>query len=141
MILAFLLLAAQSTFTVTNSTYNGDMRRPASARLVWHDEFDGKVLDPRKWQYDTGRNKEGWFNRERQYYSAGQNLSVAKGLLTIEARHERLDSAIRTGAARTTRPPGSFRRGQAGPTDSTKSAPGCLARPAPGRRSGCCLST
>jgi beta-glucanase (GH16 family) len=93
MILAFLLLAAQSAFTVTNSSYNGEVRRPARARLVWHDEFGGKALDPRKWQYDTGRNKEGWFNGERQYYSAGQNLRVAKGLLTIEARHEKLDPA------------------------------------------------
>ncbi len=93
MILAFLLLAAQSAYTVTNSTYNGEMRRPLGARLVWHDEFDGKTLDPRKWQYDTSRNKEGWFNGERQYYSAGQNLSVAGGLLTIEARREKLDPA------------------------------------------------
>jgi beta-glucanase (GH16 family) len=91
MITAFLLLATQSTFTVTNSTYSGPMRRSASARLVWRDEFDGKVLDASKWQYDTSRNKEGWFNGERQYYSAGQNLRVAKGLLTIEARHQKLD--------------------------------------------------
>ena len=69
------------------------MRRPDHARLVWHDEFDGKGLDARKWQYDTSRNKKGWFNGERQYYSAGRNLSVAKGLLTIEARHEKLDPA------------------------------------------------
>lgn len=90
MIPAFLLLAA-STFTVTNSTYDGPVRRPANARLVWHDEFDGRALDSRKWQYDTSRNKQGWFNGERQYYSAGENLTVANGLLTIEARHEKLD--------------------------------------------------
>ena len=90
MISAFLLLAA-STFTVTNSTYDGPLRRPANARLVWHDEFNGAALDRRKWQYDTARNKQGWFNGERQYYSAGENLSVANGLLTIEARHEKLD--------------------------------------------------
>ena len=90
MISAFLLLSA-STFTVTNSTYDGPVQRPANARLVWHDEFDGTALDRRKWQYDTARNKQGWFNGERQYYSAGENLSVANGLLTIEARHEKLD--------------------------------------------------
>lgn len=90
MMSAFLLLAA-STFTVTNSTYDGPMRRPANARLVWHDEFNGTALDGSKWQYDTARNKQGWFNGERQYYSAGENLSVANGLLTIEARHEKLD--------------------------------------------------
>lgn len=90
MIPAFLLLAA-STFTVTNSKYTGPVRRPAGARLVWHDEFNTNALQANKWQYDTSRNKLGWFNGERQYYSAGQNLRVANGLLTIEARRERLD--------------------------------------------------
>lgn len=86
-----LLLSAASTFTVTNSTYEGPVRRPARARLVWRDEFNGNALDGRKWQYDTARNKQGWYNGERQYYSAGQNLRVADGILTIEARHEKLD--------------------------------------------------
>ena len=90
MIPAFLLLAA-STFTVTNSTYRGPVRRPANARLVWSDEFSGDALDTRKWRYDTSRNKQGWYNGERQYYSAGENLHLANGLLTIEARHEKLD--------------------------------------------------
>ena len=89
MISAFMLLTA-SAFTVTNSTYDGPVRRPANAKLVWHDEFSGTALDGSKWQYDTARNKQGWFNGERQYYSAGQNLRVANGLLTIEARHEKL---------------------------------------------------
>lgn len=90
MIVAFLPLAA-SAFTVTNSTYTGPVRRPPGARLIWHDEFGGTALDDRKWQYDTALNKKGWFNGERQYYSAGQNLTVANGILTIEARRERLD--------------------------------------------------
>src|SRR5438045_5133226 len=90
MISAFLLLAA-STFTVTNSSYDGPVRRPANAQLVWHDEFGGRSLDLRKWRYDTAFNKKGWFNRELQYYSAGQNLRVGDGLLTIEARHEKPD--------------------------------------------------
>jgi len=88
-----LLLLSASTFTVTNSTYKGPIRRPAAARLVWADEFNGNKLDRRKWQFDTARNKQGWYNGEREYYSAGQNLRVANGLLTIEARHERLNPA------------------------------------------------
>jgi beta-glucanase (GH16 family) len=81
---------AQSSFTVSNSTYDGPVRRPANARLVWRDEFGGSRLDSRKWTFDTARNKQGWFNRELQYYSANrpENLRVAHGLLTIEARHE-----------------------------------------------------
>jgi beta-glucanase (GH16 family) len=92
MISPFLLLAA-SAFTVTNSTYSGPVRRPAGARLVWHDEFDGTKLDKSKWQYDTARNKQGWYNGEREYYSADRpaNLRISGGFLTIEARHEKLD--------------------------------------------------
>lgn len=90
MIFAYLLFAA-SGFTVTNSTYTGPVKRPSNARMVWHDEFAGTSLDMRKWQFDTSRNKQGWFNGELQYYSAGRNLRVANGLLTIEARHEKLD--------------------------------------------------
>ena len=86
-----LLLAAQSAFTVTNAVYKGPLKRPANARMVWHDEFNGTALDLRKWKYDTARNKQGWFNGELQYYSAGRNTRVAGGLLRIEARHEKLD--------------------------------------------------
>ena len=93
MLSAFLLLAAQSTFTVTNAAYSGPVKRPANARLVWRDEFSGTALDLGKWRYDTVRNKEGWYNGELQYYSAGQNSRVAGGKLIIEARHEKLDPA------------------------------------------------
>ena len=88
-------LAAMSPFTVTNSTYAGPVTRPAGARLVWHDEFNGAALDLHKWRFDTSRNKEGWYNGEKQYYSAGrpQNIRVAGGRLVIEARHERLGPA------------------------------------------------
>jgi licheninase len=91
----FLLMAAQSAFTVTNSVYAGPVGRPAKARLVWHDEFNGRALDMRKWRYDTARNKQGWFNKEQQYYSAGwpQNLRVANGRLIIAARRETPSSA------------------------------------------------
>jgi len=89
---AFLLFAAQSAFTVSNSEYEGRVQRPSKARLVWHDEFNGSALDTRKWKYDTARNKQGWFNGELQYYSAGRNLRVANGLLIIDARREKLES-------------------------------------------------
>lgn len=85
------LLIVLSGFTVTNSVYGGPVERPAKAQLVWDDEFDGTSLDQRKWQYDASNNKHGWFNGERQYYSAGQNVRVAKGLLTIEVRREKVD--------------------------------------------------
>jgi beta-glucanase (GH16 family) len=88
MLMPVLALAALSPFTVTNSTYDGPVRRPANARLVFRDEFNGNALDLGQWRYDTARNKQGWYNHEKQYYSAGQNLRVRGGALTIEARHE-----------------------------------------------------
>ena len=87
-VFAVLALALLSPFTVTNSTYDGRVRRPAGARLVFHDEFNGNALDLDRWRYDVGRNKQGWFNHEKQYYSAGHNSRVGNGKLTIEARHE-----------------------------------------------------
>ena len=89
-----MMLAAQSSFTVTNSNFDGPVVRPAEARLVWRDEFEGSRLDSTKWTFDTARNKQGWHNGELQYYSAGrpENLRVANGVLTIEARRETLST-------------------------------------------------
>lgn len=62
--------------------------------LVWSDEFSTDGLpDPARWRYDTHRNREGWYNDERQYYAAGrlQNSRIENGHLIIEARAERLN--------------------------------------------------
>ncbi|HEU4958320.1 MAG TPA: glycoside hydrolase family 16 protein [Sphingomicrobium sp.] len=92
-LLLLTIAAAQSQFTVTNATYDGPVRRPAGTRLIWRDEFNGSSLDTDKWAFDTSRNKEGWWNNELQYYSAGRtkNLRVRKGRLVIEAHREKLD--------------------------------------------------
>lgn len=60
-------------------------------RLVWSDEFDyeGKP-DETKWDYMTGGG--GWGNNELQYYTEGDNVSVADGKLTIELRKEAMGS-------------------------------------------------
>ena len=66
---------------------------PAGYKRVWADEFDRPGLpDPKKWAYDTSRNKAGWYNEERQYYAAirPENARVENGHLTLEARKERL---------------------------------------------------
>ena len=82
-----------SSLAAGNQAFDGPLQRPAGARLVWQDEFDGTALDPAKWAYDTERNALGWYNNELQYYSAGrtENSRVSGGILTIEARRERLD--------------------------------------------------
>lgn len=69
---------------------------PANYRLVWADEFDKPGLpDPARWVFDTGRNKDGWYNNERQYYSANReaNAVVRDGRLFITARKETLNAA------------------------------------------------
>ena len=92
-LLLLTIAAAQSQFTVTNASYDGPVRRPTGTRLIWRDEFNGSSLDTDKWAFDTSRNKEGWWNNELQYYSAGRtkNLRVRNGRLVIEAHREKLD--------------------------------------------------
>lgn len=71
------------------------MAVPAGAKLVWSDEFDRPgAPDPKKWRYDTSRNKLGWYNNELQYYAADrrENVRVEGGSLVIEARKEQLDT-------------------------------------------------
>lgn len=90
-------LAIEPTAPLGDSRYrvDGSLKRPARSRLVWADEFTGRSLDHRRWSYDTSRNKTGWYNGEKQYYSAGrrENLRLAGGRLIIEARRERLSAA------------------------------------------------
>src|SRR5437868_3056564 len=92
--LLFALLLVQAAAPVANN-YRVDeaMARPANARLVWSDEFDGHALDPARWSYDTARNRQGWYNGELQYYAANrpENVRIADGHLIIEARREELD--------------------------------------------------
>ena len=64
--------------------------------LIWADEFDVDGLpDSSKWGFDIERNKLGWYNNEKQYYSANrlENSSVQGGYLTITARKESLSTA------------------------------------------------
>jgi beta-glucanase (GH16 family) len=63
---------------------------------VWSDEFSTDGLpDATKWDYDTDRNKVGWFNGELQYYARDrlENAKVEGGSLIITARRENLTSA------------------------------------------------
>lgn len=72
------------------------MAMPAGYQLVWADEFDtGALPDRSRWDYDTHRNREGWYNNELQYYAAErrENARIEDGALIIEARREQLTSA------------------------------------------------
>ena len=69
---------------------------PAGYDLIFQDEFskDG-MLDESKWDYATERNAQGWFNREKQYYSRARakNSRIENGNLIIETHAEELDKA------------------------------------------------
>ena len=68
---------------------------PPGHVLVWSDEFDQDGLpDPTRWDYDTDRNRAGWYNNELQYYARdrAENARVSGGRLVITARKEALDT-------------------------------------------------
>jgi beta-glucanase (GH16 family) len=93
--LAALPAAAQTEVHAPPITAGTDepLAVPKGYRLVWRDEFERPgAPDPRRWAYDTGRNKEGWYNNELQYYAAErrENVRVQGGRLILEARKERL---------------------------------------------------
>lgn len=89
--LSIALAAAAQDGSLSSNRYriDGTLQRPAG-EPVWRDEFDGKSLDQTKWSFDTSRNKDGWYNKELQYYAADrkQNLRLEQGKLVIEARHD-----------------------------------------------------
>src|SRR5262249_21991683 len=82
-------------------------------KLVWSDEFDGKKIDPEKWDFDIGNgfyNYEarvwisGWGNGELQYYTREPgNAFVKDGHLHIRAVKESLHGCGYTSARLKTR--------------------------------------
>lgn len=85
--------AAAVTFLLATTACAGESGAPEGYRLVWSDEFSsGTLPDPAKWDYDTNRNKDGWWNNEAQYYSKArpENSRVEDGHLIIETRIEDL---------------------------------------------------
>ena len=69
---------------------------PADYKLIWSDEFSADGLpDASRWAYDTGMNKAGWYNNEKQYYSGPrpENAKVQGGKLIITARKESMTTA------------------------------------------------
>jgi beta-glucanase (GH16 family) len=91
MLSLFLAAAALQETSLSANNYAIDAPMPThTGALLWSDEFNGSRLDASKWQYDTSRNKEGWYNKELQYYAANrlENLRVGDGVLTIELRKD-----------------------------------------------------
>lgn len=89
-----LIMAQVAGLSASNYTVDVPLRRPSRAPS-WRDEFRGHRIDAAKWRFDTARNRDGWFNHEKQYYANDrpQNARVVRGGLTIEARREALAQA------------------------------------------------
>ncbi|MEY2776398.1 MAG: hypothetical protein RLY30_496 [Pseudomonadota bacterium] len=91
-----LMAASAVTLLGTSPAWGGGFEPPSQYRLVWADEFDQAGLpNPSNWVHDTHRNKEGWYNNEKQYYSRNrpENAVVRDGKLLIQARRETLRGA------------------------------------------------
>ena len=59
----------------------------AGWHMVWSDDFEGKRIDRRKWDFDV--DCAGGGNEERQCYTARRNNALVKdGMLSIIARRE-----------------------------------------------------
>lgn len=58
-------------------------------KLVWEENFDGKALDEKNWNFEMGDGCPncGWGNNERQLYTK-DNHKIADGKLTITAKKE-----------------------------------------------------
>ena len=92
--MSLLALALQAaTLGATRETVDEPLRTPTTPP-TFADEFDGRRLDEDVWRFDTSRNREGWYNNERQYYAARRprNVRLEDGALVIEARRERLSA-------------------------------------------------
>jgi len=77
----------------------------------WSDEFDIKGKpDTTKWGYDIGGS--GWGNHEMEYYTAGDNSSIADGILTIEARKESIEGMAYTSSRMITKNKADFLYGR-----------------------------
>ena len=84
---------------------------PAGWKLAWSDEFDGKEVDPAKWNFDHGSFLQagsewlpGWGNGELEFYTKRpQNVSVQDGMLHIRALREHFKGSEFTSARLTTR--------------------------------------
>lgn len=84
------LNSGEATITATMGEYTAECVVTVPERtyeLVWADEFDGTELNLEDWTIEVNGNGGG--NNELQYYTdSPNNIRVADGLLTIEAKKE-----------------------------------------------------
>jgi len=88
-------MAVQAVTLGANNYATNEAMAPPRARPSFADEFAQARVDDAKWRFDTHRNAQGWYNHEKQYYSADrrENARIEDGALVIEARAETLTQA------------------------------------------------
>ena len=92
-------------------TTSSSNAKPA-AQYLWHDEFDGDVIDNSKWTYDIGTGASGWGNNEWEYYTdRKENAYVKDGILHIRAQKEDYEGQKYTSARMLTKDKFTFKYG------------------------------
>lgn len=110
-LLLFLAIFAASCSALSTAAQPASIAVPDGWNLIWHDEFDGKRIDPQNWTFDLGAG--GWGNGESQFYTSRQeNARLEKGMLVIEARQEKYEDSYYTSARLKTQGLQSFQYGR-----------------------------
>lgn len=87
---------------------NNDEMTEDGWQLVWQDEFDGRWLNPQKWNIEVFSAEK---NNELQYYRAN-NVMVKDGLLKLISKRETFDGKEYTSGAIHSKDKFSFRYGK-----------------------------
>lgn len=106
---AMLLFAITGLLLIHCGSGPGKQAEPVM-KLVWSDEFDYTGLpDSSRWIYDVGGG--GWGNNELQFYTSKrlENARVENGILTIEARAEKMENRGYTSARLLTKGKGDWK--------------------------------
>lgn len=86
-----------SFIAMTTVLFSASASSQQCQTLLWEDDFNQTSLDTNAWDIqigdgcDQGAGMCGWGNSELQNYQAG-NITLANGIMTIEARKERIKS-------------------------------------------------
>lgn len=95
------LIAGSFMISCSKHSSKATVQAPKGWHLVWNDEFSGKEIDNKKWDFQLGTGSqyglEGWGNNELQYYRK-ENAFVKDGNLVLEARKENYGGKAYTSA-------------------------------------------
>jgi beta-glucanase (GH16 family) len=94
---------------IPSSGYSTPSSYP-NLKLLWSDEFEGKELNEKFWNYEIGNNN-GWGNNELEFYKK-ENTTIKEGYLLIEAKRENIGSQNYSSSRLTTQNKFNFKYGR-----------------------------